>query len=85
LDAGKLGVFLLSERRPNQLLVQLKKKTLMCAESFVFFFQLVLFGSGFVVEEEGKFLLASSFLKSLFTGRTTAEKNFVVVLSSKMP
>ena len=81
-----MGVFLLSERRPNQLLVQLKKKTLMCAESFVFFFQLVLFGSGFVVEEEGKFFLASSFLKSLFTGRTTtAEKNFVVVLSSKMP
>jgi hypothetical protein len=44
----------------------------MCAESFVFFFQLVLFGSGFVVEEEGKFFIASSsFLNSLFTGRTT--------------
>ena len=27
----------------------------MCAELFVFFFQLILFGSGFVVAEEVKF------------------------------
>jgi len=47
----------------------------MCAESFVFFFQLILLGSGFVVEEEGKFFLASSSLNSLFTGRTTKVKN----------
>jgi hypothetical protein len=46
-------VFLLSERRLNQLPVQSKKKkTIMCAESFVFFFQPILLGLSFV-EEEG--------------------------------